>query len=102
MSDTRHRQRLLQGSTTLSFLLRGFAKKKNSKNPRLLWNWVGFCLYTLLKVLGYCDLSVLSMSVMGFQNKKFGVGGLSSKNNNKIEFFNFAKPLTVKVPYKNK
>ena len=30
--------------------------------------------YTLLKVVGYYDLSVLSMSVMGFQ-KKFGWGG---------------------------
>ena len=27
---------------------------------------------TLLKVVGYYDLSVLSMSVMGFQQKKFG------------------------------
>ena len=26
-----------------------------------------FCLYTLLKVVSYYDLSVLSMSVMGFQ-----------------------------------
>ena len=36
-----------------------------------------FCLYTLLKVVGYYDLSVLSMSVMGFNKKKFGwwVGG---------------------------
>ena len=36
--------------------------------------------YTLLKVVSYYDLSVLSMSVMGFQ-KKFGwgwVGGVSS------------------------
>ena len=35
--------------------------------------------YTLLKVVGYYDLSVLSMSVMGFQ--KFGcgwVGGVRS------------------------
>ena len=34
----------------------------------------------LLKVVGYYDLSVLSMSVMGFQKKKFGgwVGGVSS------------------------
>ena len=33
-----------------------------------------FC--TLLKVVSYYDLSVLSMSVMGFQNnKKFGWGG---------------------------
>ena len=30
-------------------------------------------LYALLKVVGYYDLSVLSMSVMGFQ-KKFGWG----------------------------
>ena len=80
--------------------IRGFAKKKNSKNPSLLWKWVGgsrshsefffgnsspntsktvlifwsriscvFCLYTLFK--SYYDLSVLSMSVMGFQKKKF-------------------------------
>ena len=28
-----------------------------------------FCLYTLLKVVSYYDLSVLSMSVMGFQKK---------------------------------
>ena len=28
--------------------------------------------YTLLKVVSYNDLSVLSMSVMGFQHKKFG------------------------------
>ena len=71
--------------------IRGFAKKKNSKNPRLLWKWVGGsrshsdifflgkssqngpkptlifwssipCVHTLLKVVGYYDLSVLSMS----------------------------------------
>ena len=39
---------------------------------------------TLLKVVGYYDLSVLSMSVMGFPKKKFGwwVGGVSP-----IQFF---------------
>ena len=32
--------------------------------------------YTLLKVVGYYDLSVLSMSVMGSPKKSFdGVGG---------------------------
>ena len=31
--------------------------------------------YTLLKVVGYYDLSVLSMSVMGFQNIRLGWGG---------------------------
>ena len=30
--------------------------------------------YTLLKGVGYYDFSVLSMSVMGFQKKKFGWG----------------------------
>ena len=30
--------------------------------------------YTLLKVVGYYDLSVLSMSVMGFQNKSLDGG----------------------------
>ena len=36
--------------------------------------------YTLLKVVSYYDLSVLSMSVMGFQKKLDGgwVGGVSS------------------------
>ena len=29
--------------------------------------------YTLLKVVGIYDLSVLSMSVMGFQKKKVGM-----------------------------
>ena len=36
---------------------------------------------TLLKVVGYYDLSVLSMSVMGFQKKSLDggcVGGVSS------------------------
>ena len=83
-------------------VFRGLQIKKNSKNPRLLWKWVGgsrshsdffysptsvlifwssipcvFCLYTLLKDVGYYDLSVLSMSVMGFQKTKvwMGVGG---------------------------
>ena len=31
--------------------------------------------YTLLKVVSYYDLSVLSMSVMGFQKKSFDGGG---------------------------
>ena len=93
-------------------IAKGLCKEKNSKNPRLLWKWVGglplgifffkssqkinspklvlifwstipcvFCLYTLLKVVGYYDLSVLSMSVMGFKKKSLDggwVGGVSS------------------------
>ena len=31
--------------------------------------------HTLLKVVGYYDLSDLSVSVMGFQKEKFGWGG---------------------------
>ena len=35
--------------------------------------------YTLLKAVSYCDLSVLSKSVMCFQKKVWmGVGGVSS------------------------
>ena len=51
---------------------------------------------TLLKAVSYYDLSVLFMSVMGFQQKKFGwgVGGVNSINKN-WDFFNFAKPLTL-------
>ena len=33
------------------------------------------CLCILLKVVGYYDLSVPSMSVMGFQKTLYGVGG---------------------------
>ena len=34
------------------------------------------CIYTLLKVVGYYDLSVLSMSVMGSETKVWMGGGL--------------------------
>ena len=34
--------------------------------------------YTLLKVVSYCDFSVLSMSVMDFQKREVWVGGVSS------------------------
>ena len=55
--------------------------------------------YTLLKVVGYYDLSVLSMSVMGFQKKVWmgWVGGVSSIQYllDHWNFFNFAKPLRI-------
>ena len=47
--------------------------------------------YTLLKVVGYYDLSILSMSVMGFQKNK-NVDGFFLDFWN---FFNFAKPLIL-------
>ena len=49
--------------------------------------------YTLLKVVGYYDLSVLSMSVMGFKKKSLDggwVGGVSSIQVF-FDFLNFAK-----------
>ena len=59
--------------------------KSSQNNPKAVLIFFSSiqCLYnfyTLLKVVGYYDLSVLSMSVMGFQQKKFGWwgGGLSS------------------------
>ena len=71
---------------------------QNSPKPVLIfWNSIPYvCImpvYTLLKVISYHDLSVLSMSVMGFQKRNF-VWALS----NFIfwifwNFFNFAKPL---------
>ena len=57
-------------------------------------------LYELLKVVGYHDLSVLSMSVMGFQKQSLDggwVGGVSSIQVFFWDFsnlFNFAKPLS--------
>ena len=52
----------------------------------------------MLKVVGYYNLSVLSMSVKGFQKKKFGwgVGGWGELYPFFLDFlnlFNFAKPL---------
>ena len=54
---------------------------------------------TLLKVVGYYDLSVLSMTVMGFQKKSLGgVGGWGEFYPIFFwDFFNFAKPLIVAV-----
>ena len=53
--------------------------------------------YILLKVVGYYDLSVLSMSVMGFKKIGWWVGGVSSIQFcfGFLEFFViFAKPLS--------
>ena len=56
----------------------GKSSQNSSKPVLIFWSSIlcVFCLYTLLKVVGYCDLSVLSMSVIGFQKKVWmGVGG---------------------------
>ena len=57
------------------FFVCGKSSQNSPKPVLIFWSSLPciFCLYTLLKVVGYYDLSVLSMSVMGFQKtKKFG------------------------------
>ena len=45
--------------------------------------------YALQRVIGYYDLSVLSMSVMGFQTKVWMVGGWVSSIQFFWDFWNF-------------
>ena len=53
--------------------------------------------YTLLKVVGYYDLSVLSMSVMGFQKKSLDGGWVGAVSY--IPFFGiFGICLTLQSP----
>ena len=59
--------------------------------------------YTLPKVVGYYDLSVLSMSVLGFQKKfGWGVGGCGELYPSFFldfwKLFNFAKPFSDFMP----
>ena len=55
----------------------------------------------LIKVVGHYDVNVLSMSVMGFQNKVWiwvcGWGALSSFILDFLNLFNFAKPFGQNV-----
>ena len=56
--------------------------------------------YALLKVVGYYDLSVLSMSVMGFQKKSLDGGWVDGVSSIQFfwhfwNFFNFAKPIST-------
>ena len=55
----------------------GKSPQNSSKPVQIYWSSIPyvFCLYTLLQVVSYYDLSVLSMSVMGFQKKLVGGGG---------------------------
>ena len=72
---------------------------QNSPKPVLIfWSSIPclFCLYASLKVVGYYDFCVLSMSVMGFQKKLDGVRRwceLYPICLGFLEFFNFANPL---------
>ena len=56
----------------------GKSSQNNPKPVLIFWSSIPcvFCLYIiLLNVVGYYDLSVLSMSVMGFQQKKVCMEG---------------------------
>ena len=65
---------------TLNFCLENRLKIALNQYLLIFWSSI-FCLYTLLKVVSYYDLSVLCMSVMGFQQQQkslnVGVGGVS-------------------------
>ena len=82
----KHRAR--RGPNGLSGLVQvSLVKKKQiGKSPQnspiqvgllIFWSSIPcvFCLYALLKVVGYYDLTVLSMSVMGLKKNWDGVGG---------------------------
>ena len=45
--------------------------------------------YTLLNVVGYYDLSVLSMSVMGIKKKSLGGGWVGGVNSIQVFFWIF-------------
>ena len=74
-----------------------FGKSSQNSAKPVFWSSIPcvFCLY-IVQSVGYYDLSVLSMSVIGFQQKKFGwgwVGGVSSTQAffwDFLNFFNFA------------
>ena len=60
-------------------LTQNFSFGKSSQNsPKpvvIFWSSIPLCIlsvHPLLKVVGYYDFSVLSMSVMGFQKKSLG------------------------------
>ena len=85
---------------TRNFFLFGKSSQNSPKPGLIFWSSIPcvniLSVYTLLKVVGYYDLSVLSMSVMGFQRKSLGGWGelYPSVVFDFLNFFNFAKPLT--------
>ena len=82
------------------FCFVGKSSQNCSKPVLIFWSSIQ-CLYnyTLLKVVNYYDLSVMSMSVLGFQKKiGWGVGGWLGGWGELhpslfLIFFNFASPL---------
>ena len=82
----------------------GKSSQISPKPVLICWSSIPYvysvCIYTLLRVVGYYDLSVLSMSVMGFKKKEvwMGVGGWGELYPSFFwdfcNCFNFAKPLS--------
>ena len=72
----------------------GKSSQNSSKPVQIFGSSIPY-VYTLLKVVSYYDLSVLSMSVIGLQKKVWmgWVGGWVSSIQVFFGFFNFAKPL---------
>ena len=93
------------GEASLGIFFCGKSSQNISEPVQIFWRSIPLCMsvYTLLKVVSYYYLSVLSMSVMGFQTK-FGWGwvvGVSSIQVYFGFFFNFAKPSSLqKLSYK--
>ena len=87
---------------TRIFSFCGKSSQNSSKPVLIFWSSIPYkcilCVDTLLKVVGYYDFSVLSMSVMGFQ-KKFG-WGVDGWGELYPSFFGiFGIVLTLQSPY---
>ena len=66
------------GSRSNSEFFFGKSSQNSSKPVLIFWSSI-LSVYTLIKVVSYYDLSVLSMSVMGFQKKSLDwVSGVRS------------------------
>ena len=85
------------GSRSHSEFFFGKSSQNSSKPVLIFWSSIPyvFCLYILLKVVSHYDLSVLSMSVIGFPKKVWmEVGGWGELYPSLfLKFYNFAKPL---------
>ena len=77
-----------------------FCEKSSQNSPKpvlIFWSSIPrvFCLYTLLKVVSYYDLKVLSMPVMGFHKKKSLDGGWVDGVSPKRFFFGICLTLQI-------
>ena len=83
------------GSRSHSEFFCGKSSQNSSKPVLIFWSSI-LCILSvyMIKVVSYYDLSVLSMSVIGFQKFGWGVGGWGEVYPSFFRiFFTFAKPL---------